>query len=470
MAYLVLIYAGGIAVTAILAAASGILAKVVYLTGCVALSAWSRKNPWDYLLLTLWIAALTPFAGRLVDLAAGWDATNIMLTAPFLVTAPMIMSILERIRRLDAGLALFPSVVVLCTVYGFVVTLLWGEPVPGLIGAADWGVPVIYYFFIVVHRDRLPELLERLPRFVMSNMLLLGSYGVWQFVDPPIWDRFWMKSVDIGAFGLPEPFMVRVFSTLNSQGPFSCWVMVLIIISFGFSSPLMPLARIAGALALAFTSVRTSWGGLAIALVVLMVSSGRKALRYMAIVAAAGFAIIAAVAFVPHIDEVISKRVATFENLSQDGSLLDREEEAARMQTLIADNPFGVGIGRLGRGTIAAGSGQMLFAGPIDDGVLEIYGSLGWVVGLVYCAALAGTALRSAGRSRDFALQQKVCFAAGLACLAALPLTNIVTGVTGTLMWTMFALSSTLGGARLELSSDTTRNIQHGHSTASLIS
>jgi len=445
MPYFVLTYIVGIAGTVAVAAASGFMAKTVYLAGCAALSVWSsRKNPWDYLLLTLWIAALTPFARRLVDMEAGWDATNIMLSAPFLVASPMIISVLQRIRTVDARSALFPGLAALCIFYGVILVLLRGELAPAVIGAVDWSVPILYYFFIVVHRDRIPDLLQRLPSFVTTNLVVLGTYGVWQFVNVPVWDRIWMQSVDQGAFGLPEPFMLRVFSTMNSSGPFSCWIMVLIIVSLGFTSPLMPIARLAGILALAFTFVRTSWAGLIIALLIVIGSSGRAAIRYAAVIVVAGFAIVTAVAFVPKIHDLISQRLATFEDLQQDGSILEREEEAARMQALIAENPFGVGIGALGRGTIAAGSGQILFAGAIDDGLLEIFGSLGWAFGLGYCVALVGTALQCARGGRQFQRQQRVCFAAGIACLVALPMTNIVTGVTGTLMWSMFALSSAL--------------------------
>jgi hypothetical protein len=448
MPYFILIYFGGIAGTVVLAAASGSLAKAVYLAGCVLLSVWSsRKNPWDYLLLTLWIASLTPLAGRLVDMLAGWDARNIMLMAPFLVALPMVPSILQRIRALDSGAALFPGVAALCIFYGFILTLLRGEPVPALIGVADWGAPVLYYFFVVVHRDRIPELLTRLRGFVAANMLLLGSYGIWQFVNPPIWDRFWLQSTDVGAFGLPEPFLVRVFSTLNSPGPYSCWIMVLIVVSFGFTSRLMPLARLAALLSLAFTSVRTSWAGLALALLLVLAGSGRKAIGYVLGIAVGSVVVIAVVATVPQVNDVITQRIKTFQDIQQDGSLLEREEEASRMLTLIADNPFGVGVGTLGRGTIAANSGQILFVGAIDNGVLEIFGSLGWLVGLIYCAALAGMALQCFRGSPGFAQEIRVTRAAGLAALAALPFTNIASGVTGTVMWLMFSLSWSLSAA-----------------------
>lgn len=448
MPYLTLFYAGGIALTVGLAAASGIIAKVVYLVGCVGLSIWaSRKSHWDYLLLTLWVAALTPFVRRLVDVQAGWDATNMMLTAPFLVTAPMLPHILQRIRSLDAGTMLFPGVAALCIFYGFTVTLFRGGLPSALIGVADWGVPVLYYFFIVVHRDSIADLLKRLPWFVATNMALLGAYGVWQFATLPEWDRYWMMSADIGAFGEAEPFLVRVFSTLNSTGPFSCWIMVLIILSFGFSTWLMPFARLAGLLALAFTSVRTSWGGLAVGLLMVMAASGRKAFGYALGIVVGSVVLVAVVLSVPEIDDAITQRLDTFQNLEQDGSLLERKEEAGRMLTLIAENPLGVGVGTLGRGTVAASSGQIIFLGPIDDGFLEILASLGWLFGMLYCGALAGVAIQSFRGAPGFVHEIRVTRAAAIAALAALPFTNIAVSVTGVVMWAMFAITSAIASS-----------------------
>ena len=43
-----------------------------------------------------------------------------------------------------------------------------------------------------------------------------GLYGFLQYLDPPIWDRYWMAYTTIASIGQPEPYMVRVFSTLNA--------------------------------------------------------------------------------------------------------------------------------------------------------------------------------------------------------------------------------------------------------------
>lgn len=447
MLHLILIYAGISASTVILAAASGIVAKSFYLAGCLGLCVWtSRRNSWDYLLLTLWITALTPLIRRLIDQQAGWDATNVVLTAPYVIALPMLPSVMQRIGMVEKESVLFPGIAGLCLFYGFVVSLMKGNLTPAVIGSADWGIPLLYYFFILVHGDRLPDLLNRLPQFVAINMLLLGGYGIWQFVNPPGWDQLWMKSAEVGAFGIPEPYMVRVFSTLNSAGPFSCWMMVLIVLSFGFKSRLTPIARLAGVMALVFTTVRTSWGGLAIALLIIILSSGRKATKSAL---GAIFAIIAVGSLItafPDINDVISARIATFGDLKDDGSLLERQDISSRMLGLIADTPLGVGLGTLGRGVIADPT-QGVFTGPIDNGVLEILGSLGWLSGVVYLIALVGTLLTAMRGACAFSPLRRVTFAAGAACLAALPITNITTNVTGIFMWIMFALTMAMAGS-----------------------
>jgi hypothetical protein len=218
-------------------------------------------------------------------------------------------------------------------------------------------------------------------------------------------------------------------------------------LSFGFGSWLMPIARLAGLLSLAFTSVRTSWGGLAVAMVIVVLGSGRKVIGYALGIAVGSVVLVAVVTSVPQINETITQRVDTFQDLQQDGSLLEREEEASRMLTLIADNPFGVGVGTLGRGTVAAESGQILFTGPIDDGFLEIFGSLGWLFGFLYCGALFGMAALSFRGAPGFAQEIRVTRAAAVATLAALPFTNIAVSVTGVVMWTMFAVTSAIASS-----------------------
>ena len=77
-------------------------------------------------------------------------------------------------------------------------------------------------------------MLERLPWFVAINLLLLGGYGIFQYLDPPSWDRDWMINSAMDSIGEPEPLMVRVFGTLNAPGVYGLWIAALLVLSFAF--------------------------------------------------------------------------------------------------------------------------------------------------------------------------------------------------------------------------------------------
>jgi O-Antigen ligase len=444
--YLFASFAGVGGLSVVLAAANGPAAKLLYVVGCLAVSIWARnRNSWDYLLLTFWVAVFTPFFGRLVDMKAGWDASNLMLAASYVVALPMLPTVLRCLRSLEPHNVLFPALAGLCMIYGFVVSLLRGEFAPGLIGLSDWSVPLLYYFFIVSNGGQIESLVERLPRFVAANLLLLSMYGIWQFVAPPAWDRLWLASVDATSFGSPEPFMVRVFSTLNAPGIFATWIMALLVLSLGFRYRLTPLAQLAGTIALALTVVRTAWAALAIAIIFIILSGGRRGLRYACYVGIAALAAVVAISAFPELSDVVSARFDTFGNLQNDGSALERLDTARKVLVLIDENPLGLGVGAFGRGAIAAKS--VAFEGAVDNGILEIFASLGWLVGAIYCAALIGTSATLILR-RSLMAPARVTLAAGIACLCELPIANVVS-FPGVVMWTMFALTSAIATTAL---------------------
>jgi hypothetical protein len=440
--YLVAAFAGVGCFSVALAGASGLAAKLFYLAGCFGVSVWGRKkNCWDYLLLTFCIAIFTPFFGRLVDMQAGWDATNLMLLANYAVAAPMVPTILRRVRVLQARSLMFPALAGLCMIYGFVVSLLNGELVAGLIGLSDWGVPLLYYFFIVSNDGEIASLVQRLPRFVAANLLILSIYGIWQFVAPAQWDRLWLSSVDATSFGSPEPFMVRVFGTLNAPATFACWIMVLLILSLGFKRWLTPIAQVLGTVVLALTAVRTAWGALAIGLLFIMLTSGGRALRYVRYAALAALVAFVVVVAFPEFSNIVSARFDTFGNLENDTSALERLETASKVLVLINENPFGFGVGAFGRAALAAHS--VVFQGPIDNGILEVFATLGWLVGVVYCVALIGVPATLLLSGSPLTPYSKVTLAAGIACLSGLPSANIL-GFSAVVMWTMFAVTSAM--------------------------
>ncbi len=64
--------------------------------------------------------------------------------------------------------------------------------------------------------------------------MTMALYGIAQFVLLPEWDAQWMRNVielGLDSIGQPEPFAVRVFSTMNSPGSFGIMLMAAIIVA-----------------------------------------------------------------------------------------------------------------------------------------------------------------------------------------------------------------------------------------------
>src|ERR1700722_562194 len=123
----------------------------------------------------------------------------------------------------------------------------------------------------MLYSQQEPDLLKRLLRFAGLSAALLGAYGLWQFVMMPQWDAVWMQNVDMGTIGKPEPFMVRVFSLLNSPGSLGNILLVVIIYLFVYASPVRVAALGLASGAFLLSLNRSAWGAFAVAMTYLIV-------------------------------------------------------------------------------------------------------------------------------------------------------------------------------------------------------
>ena len=101
----------------------------------------------------------------------------------------------------------------------------------------------------------------------MLMLPILGLYGFYQYVDPPIWDRYWMTYTTIASIGQPEPFMVRVFSTMNAPAGYATFTAAALLL-FGFRRARLGPAAGGGAVDAGAAAVmyRTAWIALAVGL------------------------------------------------------------------------------------------------------------------------------------------------------------------------------------------------------------
>ncbi len=186
---------------------------------------WLWQRPVGYLSYAWWVWFLTPAVRRLLDNETGFTETSLVTVAPYLVSCLAALPVLFNLHRFPRPYRLPFAFIFLGLIYGYGIGVL----VSGVFGATfdllNWISPIILGAYLLVT----PHLFEKQRRAVQTTfvwgLLVMGLYGLYQFFVMPAWDAYWMSNAGMGSIGTPFPFEVRVFSTLNSPGPFATVIM-----------------------------------------------------------------------------------------------------------------------------------------------------------------------------------------------------------------------------------------------------
>ncbi|HEX4486938.1 MAG TPA: O-antigen ligase family protein [Terriglobales bacterium] len=386
------------------------------------------RQPILYVQYTLWVWFLTPLLRRLVDLHFGWTDPNIILLSPLLVSALAGLSLLRQDTNARPGI---PVGFALCggaILYGFVVGCLLNPSAELLYGLLNWLCPLLFGLHIYRNWPRYEIYRDVIGRCFLRGALLMGIYGVYQFFSPPAWDRLWLEGARAAStgtsFGMPEPLLIRVWSTLNAPGPFANVMMVALLFLFVVRSPLKLPASIAGYTSFLLSVVRTAWLSWIIGLVwILKKSSPRVILRIFL------SGIVLLVCLVPflsdqRISDVVSDRVKTFTSLRSDESFEDRSDMYRILINDAIESPFGHGLKNL----------ETSHGMAVDSGILATIFSLGWMGAFFFAAGVACLLITKTSwpPSDQFPAVGK---AITIALLAQIVGGNIFVSVTGAMFW-----------------------------------
>jgi hypothetical protein len=362
-------------------------ARLLYPAANFALAAilFARRSPW-YAGHCVLVFCFVSLVRRLVDQQAGWDASNPVLLTPYLCASFASLSFLaywsgRQPRHIGPFL-----VVMLCIGWGTALAILHGRMLGALVDALKWSVGPLFAVHLIANRERLADIRAVVEPTLVWAGALMAVYGIVQFIEPPIWDITWMRGVEelgLTSIGQPEPFAVRVFSTMNSPGSFGAVLLAATVVALKrgvFASALAVPLMILG---LALCQYRQMWAATLLA-VVLVVAARRSAIsqgNWLVLLAA--FAMLLSTAAAPRIREVIVQRAATLTALKGDESLqsrLDQYAAFARLDGLIA-----------GEGLAINGASRRLdkqLPVAFDGGLIEVWRALGAIVGTLFLATL----------------------------------------------------------------------------------
>ena len=399
-------------------------------------------RPAMYLGFTLWIWFLTPFIRRIVDYQMGqFSPVSLVMLTPYLVSAFSFFSVIRFGMLLKKPLYRPFLFMMLGVLYGYVVGLAKSGLFAASFNLVEWICPLIIGFHVLVNWRSYPEHRKAIRSTFTFGVIVMGTYGVLQFIMPAPWDTFWMTSSGMTSIGHPEPFRVRVFSTLNAPGPFAMTMMAGLLLMFEGRGVLSKVALFPGYAGFLLAIVRGAWGGWVLGLILMITRmTGRMRERLIGILILGTLLFLALAYYGPDNSgaEVVGKRIESIGKIQEDGSFKHRMAMYQTRARLFLFNPVGEGLGFIGGGSRNA-EGQTR---NLDSGILGLFAALGWLGTGLYLAGVY-VLIQQIRKNRNWYNDQFaiIAFSIGVSYLLLMVLANQVISIKGVIIWTLFSLA-----------------------------
>jgi len=383
------------------------------------------RYPILYVEFVWWVWFIAPLVRRFVDYRSGFTNPSPILLAPYLATLPTAITFLRVLPGLNRQGGLPFILAMIGVSYSSLIGII-NEPLPSVVLALlAWLSPLIFGCHLFSHWRDYPLYRKSIERTFFWCVLLAGSYGIYQYMVSPEWDRFWVTNMidelGIVTFGTPEPLGMRVWSTMNGPLIFAASMSAGLLLLLSKTEPLANIATVVGFLSFLLSQVRTSWIGWLLGLVVLITSLKQSLQIRLIVIITVLAACIISLAMIEPFAEVISTRTSTLTNVQEDNSAITRRGIYEQVLNDSLTNFLGNGMSKAGGG---------------DSGILEILMKMGWLGSIFYMSGiilllakpLQGTSLR-----KDVFAKTANAIALGL--FAQLPFGAVMVELPGVILW-----------------------------------
>lgn len=410
--------------------------------GVVGLWLYSTRTPL-YLGFTWWIWFVTPFVRRLVDHGVGhFDPTNPVMLAPYLVSAIALLTLLRAAGRLSRRSHLPFLLALLGIAYGYLIGLTKVGPLSATFALLNWLLPVV----LALHIYLLPDLVERHTQIVKRTfawgVLIMGLYGLLQYVAIPPWDAQWLLESDMWVtMGRPQDGQFRIFSTLNSTGPFAYVMTAGLLLLFASPGLVGRLAAAPGYFGLLLSLVRSAWGGWLVGVGYLAWRlQGKMKTRLVTLLAVGVVLSVPLFLFAPNTDQA-AERAETLTNLEKDASFKARLGIYRRASAAFLRTPIGHGLGNYGTAAKLS-KGEVV---SFDSGIFNVLLTLGWGGSFLYGGGLIWLLFRLFRVDPHLTNPFVTTLAAvTFAFIAMMVFVNQLSGVMGVIVWPFLGLALAL--------------------------
>lgn len=424
--------------------------------------AWVRARPLVLVLAVIAAWTLVPEVRRLIDWKVGFSSISVVSALPLLMLLPFVIPFTygKSLRLLDRPMLILGWVWLGGFTFSLAVAATTGSITAALYSYLQFFLPAIFALWIATLAIPIRVLYDKIATFSLWLATPVALYGALQFASPPAWDVAWMLSAKITSIGVPLPFQLRPFSTLNGPGTFADFLVAVILLNLPrlrSPKPLMlgQMGLLLGVLAV--TMVRSNWIALVIGVVVYVVlSPGRvKNLTLLAGVAVIFAVLLANVSTLLGSSQAgndISTRLDTFSNLDSDVSYNERARYWGEPLIAAAANPLGDGLGVMGTAAKLGDSGSTK---DFDNGYIARFTEMGYFGSACYAFVLVGGVVLALRRHRQFGKAGEADLASIAAAVAAIQVAWLMLDVSsdhhnqlaGLFFWLSLALIGGRGAA-----------------------
>jgi hypothetical protein len=346
-----------------------------------------KRNECHYMSFMLWIVMLTPLLRRLVDYKTTFQMQSALLIAPLVVTLLPLIDLRRRLALTPAMIRVATLLTLGGVIFGLGIGLIKNPSTTVVLSTVMWIGPMVLCIFTASIQDR-----EKLAKVLTSTfawgVVVMSIYGVYQFIVAPPWDTYWLKQIDIAnispSFGHPEPYGIRIWSTMNSPGSFALFLGAALIWLATRDGIAVNLANILGYVALCLSLVRTAWMMTVFGLILCVVMRRKTPSPKSIVVGVLTLGMIGGGLLYAAKFPRVQDRLRTFTSLKEDESVQARKAMYRFMEGYIVSTPLGEGLQ-----SPAEYHGYLL-----DSTFAELFFMLGWIGTFFYAAGLGYLMLR----------------------------------------------------------------------------
>jgi hypothetical protein len=370
----------------------GTVAIVTFPLGSLALG-WFfyRRYPLFYCSFTWWMWFVAPLIRRIIDLRCGYTTKGPWELVAGLVTAMSILTLLKHLPKAHKQGGMPFVVAVASCLYAYLINLInqgFTDIDQGTFLLLGWLAPISFGFHIFIHWQDYPSYRQNIQRTFLWGVLFMGFYGIVQYVFAPPWDSFYLKTEQaIGnalSFGDPEPFGIRVFSSMNAPQDFASVIGTGLILLFCIRGNQKLLANGLGYLSLLLSLARSGWLSWLFGTLVFFSTLKSNMKISMLIGILMTILIILPVTTVEPFSTVIGERIESFSDTNGDSSLEARKGAFNLLIGYALVEFVGFGLQSPIKPDIKISS--LYDVG--DNGILILLFGLGWIGALPYILSL----------------------------------------------------------------------------------